>query len=460
MLGLKEGQLESLLKKEMNHVKEIELVSITKKAPAIEALDVFNAAKKLNKDRIYWHSAEDNFTIVGVGRSNKIVANSNRYETTEQIWNELLNKAIIHNPFKKAGTGLMAIGGLAFDPKKDKTSLWENYSDSEFSIPEFVYVKAGNESYITINLRMSESNGMTEMEEYMRFLEEQLVNTSASYCTETPTKIVSRVEVSPYEWKEMITRAKEEFKTSIMSKVVLARELRLQLSSKANIGTILQALKTQQPTSYIFAFEHGEDCFIGATPERLIKMEQQVLLSTCLAGTAPRGQSVEEDEKLRKGLLDDCKNRQEHDFVVQMIHQSIRPYTDNITIPEVPVVLPLKNMQHLYTPVTATLKDDYSIFNIIEKLHPTPALGGSPKVEALQFIRENERLDRGWYGAPVGWLDSNQNGEFAVAIRSGLIKGDKAHLFAGCGIVADSDPEEEYEETNMKFTPMLSALGG
>src|SRR5699024_8770370 len=104
-----------------------------------------------------------------------------------------------------------------------------------------------------------------------------------------------------------------------------------------------------------------------------------------------------------------------------------------------PVIYPLKNLQHLYTPVTATLKDKYSIFDIIEQLHPTPALGGTPTKESLAFIREHEKLDRGWYGAPIGWLDSNQNGEFAVAIRSGLIQGDEASLFAGCCGVKDYD---------------------
>jgi len=141
-----------------------------------------------------------------------------------------------------------------------------------------------------------------------------------------------------------------------------------------------------------------------------------------------------------------------------MIRNSIENYCSDVQIPKEPIIYPLKNLQHLYTPVTATLKNGQSIFDIIKQLHPTPALGGVPREKSLAFIRDHELLDRGWYGSPVGWLDSNQNAEFAVAIRSGLIQGDEASLFAGCGIMKDSDPEAEYEETNIKFLPMLSVL--
>ncbi|WP_226374402.1 isochorismate synthase [Virgibacillus alimentarius] len=243
-------------------------------------------------------------------------------------------------------------------------------------------------------------------------------------------------------------------------KIVLARELRLELKNKAEISAIIDKLIKTQATSYIFAFENGNDCFIGATPERLVKLEKNQLLSTCLAGTAPRGNTKEEDTRIGISLLDDEKNREEHDFVVKMIKRAINDYCTDIDIPGKPVIYPLKNLQHLFTPVIAKLKDKYSIFDIVRELHPTPALGGTPTEESLAFIREHEQLDRGWYGAPIGWLDSNQNSEFAVAIRSGLIKGDKASLFAGCGVVKDSDIEAEYEETNIKFLPMLSVLGG
>lgn len=272
--------------------------------------------------------------------------------------------------------------------------------------------------------------------------------------------VLKKSEIEPAQWKKTVTKAREEIRKGHAKKIVLAREMRLQLDRSVEPSLVLKGLYHSQPNSYIFAFEHQNDCFIGATPERLVRVEGEKVLSTCLAGTAPRGKTEEEDEKIADHLFNDHKNREEHHYVVQMIKKSIDKYCAEIDIPAQPVVYPLKNLQHLYTPVKATMKKGYSIFDFVKELHPTPALGGEPRQTSLKFIRENELLDRGWYGSPVGWIDSNGNGEFAVAIRSGLIQQDEASLFAGCGVMKDSDPEMEYEETNVKFLPMLNVLEG
>ena len=154
------------------------------------------------------------------------------------------------------------------------------------------------------------------------------------------------------------------------------------------------------------------------------------------------------------------KNLMEHQYVVDMIKEAMEETCSEVIIPEQPRLLKLKNIQHLYTPVKGKANQDTSLLSLVERLHPTPALGGLPKNAAIEKIREVEDLDRGLYGGPIGWFDYQGNGEFAVAIRSGLIQGDEASIFAGCGVVEDSIAEMEYEETNIKFTPMLSALGG
>jgi len=266
--------------------------------------------------------------------------------------------------------------------------------------------------------------------------------------------ILNKVEIDPQGWMQTVADAVEAIKEQKVKKIVLAREMQLTLDKRANIAHLIQKLLIMQINSYVFAFEHNGQCFLGATPERLIQVHGNVLLSACIAGTAPRGETVAEDEQIGQDLLDDDKNREEHDYVVQMIRDQITPYCDDVQIASAPILHPLKNLQHLYTPVKAKLKKTVSLFEIIRALHPTPALGGLPKDESLAFIRENERLDRGWYGAPVGWLDSNQNGEFVVAIRSGLVRERAASLFAGCGVMRDSDPQMEYDETNVKFLPI------
>ncbi len=241
---------------------------------------------------------------------------------------------------------------------------------------------------------------------------------------------------------------------------MLARELEAEFKQPININDVLVNLVNHQTDSFIYIFDQGDDAFISATPERLVKADDNELLSTCLAGTIKRGETPDEDSLLAHQLLNDEKNRSEHQYVVSMIKEAIEPLTYSIDIPTSPVILPLRSLQHLYTPVTARLKESQTIFDLIEKLHPTPALGGEPRHVAMQFIEENEPFERGWYAAPVGWVDADDNGEMAVAIRSALINQNKATLFAGCGIVEESDPLAEYEETKLKFTPMLEALGG
>ena len=216
----------------------------------------------------------------------------------------------------------------------------------------------------------------------------------------------------------------------------------------------------EQRDSYVFAFESGGDCFIGASPERLVKKENNKVYSTCLAGSIARGNDTLEDNTLGDELLNDDKNLQEHQYVVDMIKEAIEDTCSNVDIPIRPKLLKLRHIQHLYTPVRGVAKPGTSLLQIAEKLHPTPALGGLPKDSAILKIREVEDLDRGLYGGPLGWFDYRRNGEFAVAIRSGLIQSNEASIFAGCGVVEDSIAEVEYQETKIKFKPMLSALGG
>ena len=461
MLNVEVEQLESILNQVMEKHKNKEfkqLISVTKQVENINTLNFFAAAKKIASTRTFWTNTMEDFSIVGVGNIKEIQMTDNRYEETNRKWKIIQENAGIYNPYHVPGSGLIALGGMSFDSKKPKSSLWKNYLDSQFYIPEFTLTKYNNSFYLTINLILSNKDSPSRLVEGIQKKEQYLL--SSKHDWQTDLQVVNKKEIEPEQWKEAVYQAREEIRNERLKKIVMARELRLKLSRKADITTVLQNLLITQPNSYVFAYEHGEDCFVGATPERLVKVEKEKMFSMCLAGTAPRGKTEEQDKEIKHNLLHDEKNLQEHDFVVQMIRKSIESNCTEIDIPEKPVVRQLKNLQHLYTPVEAILHKDASIFDIAEKLHPTPALGGTPTKEALAFIRENELLDRGWYGAPVGWMDSNANGEFAVAIRSGLIQGDEASLFAGCGIVADSDIEEEYKETQVKFSPMLHVLEG
>lgn len=460
MIDMKEMSLKHLLYKahETAVTQQIaQLVSWTKQIPTTDLLDVFGAATQLNKDRVFWTNSDNDFSLVGIGSVHKIIASENRFQQMEKAWHDLLENAMIHNEYNDAGTGLISMGGMAFDPLREQSELWEKYPTSQLTIPEMVFVQNKDRYYVTVNRFVEVQDNVEEMLLAMEEVEQLLFSPVPSAPT-MRQKITNKHVIAPEHWKRTVQQAVDEIKAGRAKKIVLAREMRLTLNQQADITTMLRQLLATQPNSYVFAFEHGDHCFIGATPERLIQVEGEKLLSTCLAGTAPRGTTVEADEQIAHELLNDSKNREEHDYVVQMIKRSIESSCDNIVIPNEPVIYPLRNLQHLYTPVNATLKDGYSVFDLIEKLHPTPALGGVPRETALAFMRNHELLDRGWYGAPIGWMDSNNHSEFAVALRSGLVQADEVSLFAGCGVMRDSDPEMEFEETKMKFLPMLQIL--
>lgn len=435
------------------------LFSVTKKIASLNPLHVFEGAKLFQKDRFYWMNSDRTLAITGVGSVRMLEAKNERYRETEEQWRRLLKHAWVENNYPDVpATGIVAFGGMDFDPLKRKTELWKHFKTALFYIPEIMLTVHHSDYYVTMNTLIEEADRPQEVLDRLMDLQEAFLKGKS--IQDDAITVVNRHEVEPERWKQSVRKAMTEMQEEKVEKIVLAREMQLQFERDVNIAQVLKTLYETQPDSYLFAFESEGDCFVGATPERLVKLEKNKLLSACLAGTAPRGKTKKEDEQIGQGLLNDKKNRDEHHFVVEMIRDALEKTCVDVQMPNAPVLRPLTNLQHLYTPVTGVLKEGYSIFDVVKHLHPTPALGGTPTDYSLRFIRDNEVLDRGWYGAPIGWIDSDENGEFAVAIRSALIRGKKASLFAGCGVLPDSDPEMEFEETRIKMLPMLNVLGG
>lgn len=435
--------------------EESHIFSWTEKIEPFAPIALFQRAEETGKDRIFWMNSTHDFSIVGIGATEKIIAEKDRYTTLQRKWSDVIRSATVFDPYKKEGTGLIALGGMTFDPLHEESGVWESFPTSQLTVPTYSFVQHHDNYYVTVTQKVTSSidvqQVLSEFASYKQFVH-------ATYTDSDYHTVLSKEEEDCPGWLQSVEEAITEIKQGRAGKIVLARLLRAHLSDKADLSGMLARLKKTQPTSYLFAVEHGDDCFIGATPERLIQVKGDDVLSTCLAGTAPRGKTATEDEKIADDLFNDEKNREEHEHVVQMIRRAIEPFCMNIDIPDEPTVYRLRNLHHLYTPVRATLKEKGSLFAMIEALHPTPALGGVPRDYALEFIREHESVNRGWYGAPIGWVDHSGNSEFAVAIRSGLVRKDEALLFAGCGVMRDSDPQLELEETGIKFLPMLNVL--
>ncbi|WP_217589126.1 isochorismate synthase [Lentibacillus saliphilus] len=462
MIDTKKIDLQYLLNKGFDQAKvtkQKHLVSMTEQLSAAVPLYVFRNAGRHALSRAFWMTPDRHSTIVGAGEAHVLVEDSNKSSSVQHEWQSLQQHAIVHNPYDAIeGTGLMVLGGMTFDAQKPSSDLWSEFDTKKFIVPTFVLVNHNDTVYLTTTLAVGEDDNIQQMVADIESMQVALLNDP--FPQDDLVEMTDYREIAPEAWKNTVRQATENIKSGYTEKIVLAREVRLKFANDVDHAAVLEQLIETQPSSYIFAFHYGDDCFIGATPEQLVKVNAGQVFSMCLAGTAPRGETDKEDMVLADRLLNDEKNRAEHDFVVQMIRESLEQYCEQVDIPDVPHVHQLKNLQHLYTPVSATIASGHDLFELVEALHPTPALGGVPRDVSLAFIRDYEQLDRGWYGAPVGWLDCYGNGEFAVAIRSGLIQGDEASLFAGCGIVADSDPEIEYEETNIKLKPMLHVLGG
>jgi isochorismate synthase len=264
------------------------------------------------------------------------------------------------------------------------------------------------------------------------------------------------------EWMEMVTNMVDMIQQSAFEKVVLARDIQVMLNDPTEVFDIsltLQRLRESYPAAYVFAMQRGERFFVGATPEQLVQAQDGHIHTFALAGSVRRGETEEEDAQLGTELLQSEKNNKEHAIVVAMMQEALKNHCTNVRISPTPQLLQLKNLQHLKTPIAGELIPGRCILDVMADLHPTPAVGGFPRPAALEAIRNTEKLDRGWYAGPLGWIGASGHGEFAVALRSGLIDGNKATLFAGCGIVSNSDPQDEYAESCLKFQVMLRGLG-
>jgi isochorismate synthase len=262
------------------------------------------------------------------------------------------------------------------------------------------------------------------------------------------------------KWEQQVAQAIAVIRSGAISKVVLARAEKLRAESAISAEAALGCLREEHPGATIFAFAASDSCFIGATPERLVRLRGGQVDVTCLAGSVAVGRTPEATAELGQQLLSSAKDLREHEIVVESTIDALRTACDEVTrAPGTPRLRQARSVQHLETPLSATARPEADVLQLAGLLHPTPAVGGFPTAPALDLIRKLEAFDRGWYAGPVGWVDLNGAGEFSVAIRSALLQGQTATAYAGCGIVANSDPVAEFVETELKLRPMRAALG-
>ncbi len=370
--------------------------------------------------------------LVGWGEAARLTlpAGEDRFAAGEKWLAELFDGAQVQDEVCVPGSGPVAFGSFTFDPA------------SEGSVLIVPAVVTGRRSGVAWQTTIS--SGAADP-------------LAAATARANPAEMRwSDGSLSAPEWAQVVSAAVARIKAGELNKVVLARDLVANSSAEIDTRVLLARLAARSPGCYTFACAG----LVGATPELLIRREDRKVSSLVLAGTMARGGSKADDDALSAELLASAKNAEEHRYSVESVRDLLAPLCSQLAVDRAPHLLQMADYQHLATSVSGMLARDASALALAGSLHPTAAICGTPTDAALELIRELERMDRGRYSGPVGWVDARGNGEWGIALRCGEISGSRARLFAGCGIVAGSQPDAELAETETKFRPMRRALEG
>ena len=432
------------------------LESVVSRAPSSEI-----ARELLSSGQMYWSRPGDSFAMAGIGAAVAFEnSGASRFATVDEEWQALVQSAVVKGPSSPIpGTGPVLMGGFSFEPEGPRTKLWSGFGSTNLIIPALLITSSSGESWLTINAVVSE-DGRTNVDTIaLRALADSVMRASIGPESETTVSddVTSASLSSNAEWRKMVAKAVDEIRKGQLEKVVVARAVRVYAPETIDVFAMLRLLESVHTQSFVFGVWQAGRAFAGATPERLVRLSGSLVEASSLAGTIERGATASDDAANVTRLRQSAKDLAEHAAVRDELFNALTASCDDVRAPDEPSVLTLPHVHHLHTPFHARLRDNSSLLDLIAHLHPTPAVGGSPRDAALRFIAEHENLDRGWYASPVGWIDGN-GGEFAVALRSALIDENDAILFAGCGIVADSDPELELAESNLKLQAMQSAI--
>ncbi len=452
------------------------LLSLTIPISRIDPLACVEVLGQPGEFQFYWEHPERDFGLAGGKSCLSISAEgSSRFQQVEDRIQQVRNKSREISEIEHTQAGLHFLGGFSFNGHTTNNQLWANFGSASFHVPEWLFVRDGNLGLLTLTLDISDhrltaadidqqfESRVDQLQPLLDFQQEHdgIVKKSEPCWDSSNKSLVDDTESEDtYEqWTKHVNHAKDLIREGAFEKIVLSRKIQVENNGSISPTQAINRLRNLYTNCYCFFIEFpGSGSFIGCSPERLVQFNKRYILTDALAGSISRGTSASRDMVFENRLLSSGKNRDEHEFVVKSITHRLKNLTTRIQHPSSPVVKKLSNVQHLHTPILAWLKSDTRKSDVMRHLHPTPAVGGYPTEKALSYIPKLELFDRGWFAGPVGWFNTMGGGEFTVAIRSGLIQSDQAHFFAGCGIVEDSDANEEWEETKLKLIPMLSSV--
>ncbi|UCD62687.1 MAG: isochorismate synthase [Candidatus Zixiibacteriota bacterium] len=408
--------------------------------PDISPLDWLR--RRTDTPQVYWAGREGEFETAGVGTAETVAASA-RQTPADTL-------AAVRTRLAGSDGGIRYYGGLRFDPESAADRDWQPFGKVLFVLPRFELVRTPHATVFAVNL-------LTDEDEQNR---KQILSELSSLCRDAGAspidipKVVSGTNLPDREdWSRAVNSAHQAFAAGQLEKIVLARKTGLTMSAEPEALSLLTALKQKAVNAFHFCFRPDPHlAFIGTSPERLYCRDGGRLAVDAIAGTRPRGTTPQEDEHLGQQLLDSQKDRLEQQLVVRSIAESLKVIgTGAIEDGTEVQLLKLARVQHLVSYFDTGLKPGIADDAILPALHPTAAVGGYPRQAAVEVISRLEPFDRGWYAGPVGWI-ARDKAEFAVAIRSALVSGEKLNIFAGAGILPDSKAADEWDELESKIT--------
>ena len=431
--------------------------------PAVDPSAVVFASRAAGEDWFcYEQPARGGAAVAALGTLKTLAADGpGRFEAVAAAWRELAGGAVGGDDPGPSGAGLVAVGGFAFAPDGGAAPHWSGFGAGALVVPELAFARRNGEVALTVAGLAAPDDVPEQLAERMAARVAALRDAPLGLLDPSPAGRFKIASVAPPEhYVEAVARAVERIRAGRLEKVVLAREVAVHAPTPHDAAAVFGVLREAFGSCFVFCAGRGESAFVAASPELLVRREGMRAQSVGLAGSIGRSADPAVDDHLGEQLLGSAKDREEQAIVAHRIARALRPHAVWVAAPDEPAIVKVANIQHLATPIRAQLTHPISVVELAGHLHPTPAVGGEPFAVAQPLIPALEGLDRGWYAGPVGWTDANEDGEFCVALRCALLRGTEARLYAGVGVVRDSDPAAELAETEVKLGALLPLLSG
>jgi menaquinone-specific isochorismate synthase len=438
-----------------------QIVSISQEMQQLEPLAVLQAIAKPNQLQFYWENRRKQEAIAAIDAAVSLqVEGRDRFQKAQQFIQYSLKNTISNGTSNLPFSGSHFFCGFTFF--ENNLTIDAPFPSATIFLPRWQVSLRKSTCVLVANIEINSKANLDLLVEDLCTQCRTISWSSHSLVDRNETELVQLIkqDSNNAEWfKLAVSSALKSIHTNQFSKIVLANAIDVISPLPFNLINSLKNLRKRHPDCYIFSTSNGQgQNFIGASPERLLSIRNNQLVTDSLAGSAPRGKTRGEDAAFAHQLLISEKERREHQFVLNFIVKRLSQLGLMPQLLPTPQLLQLSNIQHLWTPVQSSVPANVHPLDIVEKLHPTPAVAGVPRDIVLRHILHYEQFDRCLYAAPLGWVDYQGNSEFIVGIRSALIEGSKARLYAGAGIVAGSDPEKELLEIQLKLQALLRAL--